>query len=81
MTARCYVCGSAELVDGHDPRSPTCALDVPARGHVVSMRTDAGDSLAVCPCGWESRVPWARRRDQDDAVRAHWLDQRETAAA
>jgi hypothetical protein len=77
----CYVCGSAELAAGADPRNPTCAEDIRARAHVVSMRTDGGDSVAVCPCGWESRVPWARRGEQDALVRAHWLAQREAVDA
>lgn len=79
----CYVCGSSDLADGHDPRNPTCALDLAARAHVVSMRRAAdGDSLAVCGCGWENRVPWVGRHDdQDAAVRAHWLEQRSMAEA
>ena len=76
--ALCYVCGSPELAAGADLRSPTCEADVNARQHVVSMqRAQDGDSLAVCPCGWQNKAPrGGRYADQDAAVRAHWLGQR-----
>lgn len=78
----CYVCGSADIAAGADPRNPTCPADLPARAHPVSMRRDeaSGDSLAICSCGWSNRVAWlGSGAVQDRAVRLHWLGQRTAA--
>lgn len=83
MAPVCYVCGSAELAIGADPRNPTCEADKAARTHTVSMQRDPakGDSLAACACGWFNRVPWGSHHDeQDRAVRAHWRSLREAGA-
>ncbi len=75
----CYVCGARDLAQGADPRNPTCAQDLPARDHVISMQRDADtrESLAVCSCGWRNNAPWALRfEEQERAIRAHWLAQR-----
>lgn len=38
----CYVCGSAGLAEGADPRNPLCSRCLPAREHVVSMQRETG---------------------------------------
>lgn len=86
--ATCYVCGSAELAGGADPRNPLCGRCAPAREHVVSMRRAAGNKLAAhCRCGWgyvgrlePGKWPVAAGMDRDEAVRSHWRGVIEAAA-
>jgi len=72
MSARCYVCGSPELIEGHDPRNAVCEKHRPARDHVIHMSRQGKDSIASCDCGWESRQPWRLREQQARLCRDHW---------
>jgi len=71
---KCYICGSSEIAPSGSPGSTTCAACAPVRQHVVAMQTGAGgSSLAICPCGWSSEIPWkGHHAAQDVAVRQHW---------
>lgn len=75
MTARCHVCGSAEIsAKASSIGSPRCAGCAEAGNHVVSMRNGAGGrSLALCQCGWRSEVPRTNAYAiQDVKVKMHW---------
>lgn len=73
VTKFCHVCGKPAEID---PRSCIGDCCAPARNHVVSNRTDRGDALAVCPCGWTDRQPWSSEglAAREMAVIAHWRD-------
>lgn len=71
----CYVCGSAQIADDADLRSPTCTEHRAARDHIVSNRRcgATGDALAVCPCGWTAQRPWGGHHViMDELIKAHW---------
>lgn len=46
--------------------------------HLVRMTRAYPDgkpvSVATCECGWVSRTPITKFRDQDKAIDTHWLD-------
>jgi len=72
---RCHICGAPSTVAASDHGSPRCDDCAPAREHVVSMQiADDGDSLAVCPCGWRSKIRRGKGAYliQDAKVRLHW---------
>lgn len=70
----CYVCGSAELAEGADPRNPTCAAHVAARSHVVSRTIGPdGSRVATCRCGWRASRPRSGNYVSLDLLtKAHW---------
>jgi len=67
MSARCYVC----LLPIDDvPGAQLCEHCLPAKDHIISMRTDG----MVCRCGWVSDIGYRLRLAQDEACRSHWND-------
>lgn len=78
----CYVCGSAELAEGVDLRSPTCERCLPARDHVISMQRAANrDLVAKCSCGRQFRTKPHFGAQRDAWCRQHWQDAIAQAAA
>lgn len=76
----CKICGGRRFHDRHD--IPSCeACEPMLAAHLISMRTDGGDAVAVCPCGWSTRHAWTRdgRSGREAAVIEHLRSAREAS--
>jgi len=75
MSARCFVCGSADQLTEVAHNNWLCADCLPVDGHVVAMSNRDGKSVAECRCGWRSETAFANRATVQEAkVRLHWRD-------